>query len=57
MVIIILTFLGIVLTLGAALWCWNAWSSPAEDRRETATLRSGRQRNEPNTMKRGIGIN
>ena len=57
MVIIILTFLGIVLTLGVALWCWNAWSSRAEDRKETATLRSGRQRNEPNTMKRGIGIN
>jgi uncharacterized membrane protein YccC len=52
MVIIILTFLGIVLMLGAAFWSWNAWSSRAEDRRETATLRS-----EPNTMKRGIGIN
>ena len=57
MAIIILTFLGIVLTLGAAFWSWNAWSSRAEDRRETAVLRSGRQRNEPNTMKRGIGIN
>ena len=57
MAIVILTFLGIGLLLGASFWCWNAWSSRAEDRKETATLRRGRQRSEPNTMKRGIGIN
>lgn len=57
MAIVILAFLGIALFLGIAFWCWNAWSSRAEDRKETATLRSGRQRSEPNTMKRGIGVN
>jgi hypothetical protein len=57
MVIIILTFLGIALLIGAAFWCWSAWSSRAEDRKETATLRSGRQETAPNAMKRGVGIN
>jgi hypothetical protein len=57
MAIVILTFLGIGLLLGASFWFWNAWSSRAEDRKETATLRRGRQRSEPNTMKRGAGIN
>ena len=57
MVIIILTFVGIALLLGATFWCWNAWSSRAEDRNETATMRSGRQQTARNTMKRGVGIN
>ena len=57
MAIVILIFLGIGLLLGASFWFWNAWSSRAEDRRETAKLRSGRQQSEPNTMKRGVGIN
>jgi hypothetical protein len=57
MVIVILMFIGIALLIGVAFWCWSGWSSRAEDRRETATLRSGRQRSEPNTMKRGVGIN
>jgi hypothetical protein len=57
MVIIILTFVGIALLIGITFWCWSAWSSRAEDRRETATLRNGRQHTAPNTMKRGIGIN
>ena len=57
MIIVILVFVGIALLLGATFWCWSAWSSRAEDRRETATLRSGRQETAPNTMKRGIGIN
>ena len=57
MAIVILIFVGIVLLLGIAFWCWNAWSSRAEDRKETATIRSGRQQTAPNTMKRGTGIN
>jgi hypothetical protein len=57
MVIIILAFVGIALLIGIAFWCWSGWSSRSEDRRETATLRNGRQQTAPNTMKRGIGIN
>jgi hypothetical protein len=57
MMIIGLIFVGIALLMGLTFWCWNSWSSPAEDRRETATIRSGRQQTTPNTMKRGIGIN
>jgi hypothetical protein len=57
MAIVILIFLGIGLLLGASFWFWNAWSSRAEDRKETAKLRSGRQHSESNTMKRGAGIN
>ncbi|MDQ1451059.1 MAG: hypothetical protein QOK38_925 [Acidobacteriaceae bacterium] len=57
MVIIGLTFTGIALLLGLAFWSWNSWSSQAEDQRETARLRSGRQTVAHNTMKRGIGIN
>jgi hypothetical protein len=57
MVIIGLIFVGIALLMGVTFWCWNSWSSRAEDRRETATIRSGRQQTAPNTMKRGIGIN
>jgi Tfp pilus assembly protein PilO len=53
MVIICLLCVGIVLAIGLAFWCWNSWSSLAEDRKETATLRSGRQAVAPNTMKRG----
>jgi hypothetical protein len=57
MAIVILTFVGIALLMGVTFWCWNAWSSRAEDRKETATIRSGRQQTAPNTMKRGVGIN
>ena len=57
MAIIALTFVGIALLIGIAFWCWSAWSSRAEDQKETATLRSGRQQTAPNTMKRGVGIN
>jgi hypothetical protein len=57
MVIVILTFIGVALLIGVAFWCWNGWSSPAEDRKETATLRGARQQSQPNTMKRGVGIN
>jgi hypothetical protein len=53
MVIIGLTFVGIVLLIGVALWSWNAWGSHARDRGESAHLRSGRQMVQPNTMKRG----
>jgi hypothetical protein len=56
MVIICLLCVGIVLTIGLAFWCWNSWSSFAEDRRETAALRSGRQAVAPNTMKRGTDL-
>ena len=57
MAIIILTFIGVAFLVGLSFWLWSAWSSRAEDRRETATLRSGRQQTAPNTMKRGVGIN
>ena len=57
MVIIGLIFVGIALLMGLTFWCWNSWSSRAEDQRETATIRSGRQQTAPNTMKRGVGIN
>jgi len=57
MVIIGLIFFGIALVLGLTFWCWNSWSSWAEDRKETETIRSGRQETAPNTMKRGVGIN
>jgi hypothetical protein len=57
MMIIGLIFVGIALLMGLTFWCWNSWSSQAEDRKETATIRSGRQQTVPNTMKRGIGIN
>jgi hypothetical protein len=53
MVIIGPTFIGVALLIGLAFWSWNSWSSHAEDQRETATLRSGRQAVAPNTMKRG----
>jgi hypothetical protein len=56
MVIIGLTFIGIALLIGLAFWSWNSWSSHAEDQRETATLRSGRQAVAPNTMKRGTDL-
>jgi hypothetical protein len=56
MVIIGLIFVGIALLMGLTFWCWNSWSSNAEDRRETATLRSGRQMVAPNTMKRGTDL-
>jgi hypothetical protein len=56
MVIIGLIFVGIALLMGLTFWCWNSWSSPAEDRRETATIRSGRQQTASNTMKRGTDI-
>lgn len=57
MVIIMLTFLAIALLIGLAFWSWNAWNSPARDRSESAHLRETRQATQPNTMKRGIGIN
>jgi hypothetical protein len=57
MAIIILTFVGVALLIGIAFWCWSAWSSRAEDRKETANIRRGRQQTAPNTMKRGVGIN
>jgi hypothetical protein len=56
MVIICLLCVGIMLMIGLAFWSWNSWSSPAEDQRETATLRSGRQAVAPNTMKRGTDL-
>jgi hypothetical protein len=56
MVIIGLIFVGIALLMGFTFWCWNSWSSHAEDRRETATIRSGRQQTATNTMKRGTDI-
>jgi hypothetical protein len=56
MVIIGLIFVGIALLMGVTFWCWNSWSSRAEDRRETATIRSGRQQTAPNTMKRGVDL-
>ncbi len=56
MVIIGLIFVGIALLMGLTFWCWNSWSSHAEDRRETATIRSGRQQTATNTMKRGTDI-
>ncbi|HEY3990986.1 MAG TPA: hypothetical protein VGM02_16930 [Acidobacteriaceae bacterium] len=56
MVIICLAAVGIALLIGLTLWCWNSWSSFAEDQRETATLRSGRQIAAANTMKRGTDI-
>jgi hypothetical protein len=56
MVIIGLICVGIVLLIGLTFWCWNSWSSHDEDRRETATIQSGRQAVLPNTMKRGTDI-
>jgi hypothetical protein len=56
MVIIGLICVGIALFLGLTFWLWNSWSSSAEDRKETATLRSGRQMVAPNTMKRGTDV-
>jgi hypothetical protein len=53
MVIIGLIFVGTALLMGVTFWCWNSWSSRAEDRKETATIRSGRQQTASNTMKRG----
>jgi hypothetical protein len=57
MFIVILMFIGLALLIGVAFWSWNAWTSRAEDRKENATLRSSRQQSEPNTVKRGVGIN
>ena len=56
MVIIGLICVGIALLIGLTFWSWNSWSSGPEDKRETATLRSGRQRVAANTMKRGTDI-
>jgi uncharacterized iron-regulated membrane protein len=56
MVIMCLLCVGIMLMIGLAFWSWNSWGSHAEDQRETATLRSGRQAVAPNTMKRGTDL-
>lgn len=57
MFIVFLMFIGLALLIAVAFWSWNAWTSRAEDRKETSTLRSARQQSEPNTVKRGVGIN
>ena len=56
MVIIGLICVSIALLIGLTFWCWNSWSSRAEDRRETGTLQSGRQAVLTNTMTRGTDI-